>query len=397
MRLPGSETGLGKKTSEAAGFIEHQGKSSGESEIRGFGVHSGAGEGAKKRQPGADIRGEKDMMRRRFATGSRRLVLKSEEQRAAKAGKRKEEKERACQTGKDRPTALVESSRCRRGLSPEVRRPAFGKEKKQTAHERGFLPKQVSVLTAGGLFFYDETLSGLAEADPAAGPWENRQSDPLAKSFAKGKTIPFKLLPRPLFEKTKTVKSPGLSALINIIQARGGEIISHMVNMQRLAAIFSSALGLTEKEQKRLLRLICLHDIGKIYLPRRILTKKGPLTAREWALIKTHPQRGYHLACLHEKSAAVAEEILCHHEHWDGSGYPHGRCQEEIPFLSRVVALLDACEVMGSGRPYKRAMTYQEMKDELERCAGTQFDPVLTRLFVAVLEKKRKKAGGSPR
>jgi len=82
----------------------------------------------------------------------------------------------------------------------------------------------------------------------------------------------------------------------------------------------------------------------------------------------------------------VAEDILSHHEHWDGSGYPQGLKGKNIPLLARIVAIADAFVVMSYGRPHKKALTLEEIKTEFKRCAGTQFDPELVEVFLSILE-----------
>jgi HD-GYP domain-containing protein (c-di-GMP phosphodiesterase class II) len=116
------------------------------------------------------------------------------------------------------------------------------------------------------------------------------------------------------------------------------------------------------------------------------LTRKGPLTAEEWKIIKKHPETGYRIVRATGKPDEVADEILSHHERWDGSGYPQGLKGEEIPLLARITAIADAYEVMSAGRVYKKAMSKHEIIAELKRCAGSQFDPELTEIFLLLLE-----------
>ncbi len=132
--------------------------------------------------------------------------------------------------------------------------------------------------------------------------------------------------------------------------------------------------------------MITLHDIGKINIPEDILTKKGALTGEEWEKIKKHPEIGYRIARATEDFSHVAEDILAHHERWDGSGYPRALKGEEIPLLARITAIADVYEVMSNGRPYKKAVTQEEVIAELKRCSGTQFDPKLVKTFLIILK-----------
>ncbi len=102
--------------------------------------------------------------------------------------------------------------------------------------------------------------------------------------------------------------------------------------------------------------------------------------------MKKHSETGYRIAKATDDFAHVAEDILAHHERWDGSGYPQGLKREAIPILSRITAIADAYEVMSNGRPYKKAMSKSEIVTELKNCSGSHFDPELTELFLSVLE-----------
>lgn len=135
-----------------------------------------------------------------------------------------------------------------------------------------------------------------------------------------------------------------------------------------------------------LLLLAKYHDIGKTKISKDILFKKGPLTDKEWQEIKLHPQVGYQIAQNISKLKHIAEAILYHHERWDGKGYPHGLKGEEIPIEARVMAIIDSYDAMTTDRPYQKAKTKEEALKELEQCAGTQFDPELTKIFIQELK-----------
>ncbi len=185
--------------------------------------------------------------------------------------------------------------------------------------------------------------------------------------------------------ESRSARSSVLSALINTLQAKSYETEAHTRNMQEMALKIGRQIKLSDSELSRLELLITLHDIGKINIPEEILTKDKPLTQEEWKVIRKHPETGYRIARLTEQFAPVAEEILAHHERWDGTGYPRGLKGTEIPLLARITALVDAFEVMTNGRPYKKALTQKEVVAEIKRCAGTQFDPQLVEAFFSVL------------
>ena len=106
-----------------------------------------------------------------------------------------------------------------------------------------------------------------------------------------------------------------------------------------------------------------------------ILVKPGPLSDEEWEEMKKHSEIGYRIAQSSIELSHIAEFILCHHERWDGSGYPQGIKGSSIPLLSRIITILDAYDVMTNVRPYKDKIDAEKALKEIERCAGTQFDP----------------------
>ena len=158
---------------------------------------------------------------------------------------------------------------------------------------------------------------------------------------------------------------------------------------------FSEYLQLPDKMISDLAQLATLHDIGKVAISEQILNKTGSLTADEWAIVKIHPLMGRRiLRATRLVSFNIEEAVQAHHEHWDGSGYPHGLKAEAIPYISRLIAIIDAYDVMTHDRPYRRALAQETAVGELERCAGSQFDPELVEKFVEFLaERKRQSIG----
>jgi len=184
--------------------------------------------------------------------------------------------------------------------------------------------------------------------------------------------------------ESRSAKSTLLRALLKTLSEKSFETEAHTRRMQSIALEIGKALRLSDTELSRLNLLITLHDIGKINISEEILTKNGPLTNEEWLVMKKHPEIGYRIARATEEFAHVADDILAHHEHWDGKGYPMGLKGEEIPLLARITAIADAYEVMSNGRPYKKAMTPDEVAAEFKSCAGSQFDPELVNLFLSL-------------
>ena len=135
-----------------------------------------------------------------------------------------------------------------------------------------------------------------------------------------------------------------------------------------------------------LVLLSMLHDIGKVGTPESILNKPGPLTPEERARIEQHPEIGYRITQAIPELSHASKYIMAHHEWWDGTGYPNGLSGAEIPLASRIIAVVDAYDVMVTGRSYRAARSKEEAVCELKRCAGTQFDPKIVDIYVKLLE-----------
>lgn len=116
------------------------------------------------------------------------------------------------------------------------------------------------------------------------------------------------------------------------------------------------------------------------------MNKPGKLTPKEWEAIKKHPEIGYRIISTAPEYAEIAEDILSHHEHFNGQGYPRGLSGEDIPIRARIVSIADAYDAMVSRRTYKEPMTHEQAILEIKRCSGTQFDPNLVNIFVDLIE-----------
>lgn len=185
--------------------------------------------------------------------------------------------------------------------------------------------------------------------------------------------------------ESRSTKSAVLGTLLKTLAAKSYETESHTNKMQETALNIGKKLGLPDSELNRLVLLITLHDIGKINIPEDLLTKDQALTEREWEVMKKHPETGYRIAMATEEFAHVAEDILSHHEKFDGSGYPRGLKGQKIPLLARITAVADAYEVMSNGRPYKKAMPLEAIIVEFKKCSGFHFDPELVNILLSIL------------
>lgn len=180
-----------------------------------------------------------------------------------------------------------------------------------------------------------------------------------------------------------------LTSLIRALKECDSDTEAHVKRTQELGAKLGARIGLTDSQQSNLRLLCLLHDIGKIGIPLDVLNKPGKLSNEEWSVIRSHVEKGYQIASSSEKLSGIADMILHHHEHWDGSGYPSGLSRESIPLLSRVIALVDAFDAMTNNRLYRRAMAVPDALHEIRRCAGAQFDPYIAAEFIRMLQEEQ--------
>ncbi|OQP06220.1 HD family phosphohydrolase [Geobacillus sp. 46C-IIa] len=162
----------------------------------------------------------------------------------------------------------------------------------------------------------------------------------------------------------------------------------HSKRVFKYALEFGSRLGeLTDHERQTLILGALIHDIGKIEVPRDILNKQGKLEKHEWEIVKKHVTWGREIIAAEKRFDDLLPLIELHHERYDGKGYPYGLKGEEIPKLARILCILDSFDAMTTERPYQPTKTFEEALEEIERCAGTQFDPVYAAKFVAFVRE----------
>ncbi len=179
-----------------------------------------------------------------------------------------------------------------------------------------------------------------------------------------------------------SIRSHFMHSLQQSLQEKSWETEKHTMRLRAIVTRLAKALDLSRAVIDDLALLAALHDIGKIAIPDDILNKPGPLTEEEWTIMKRHPEIGYRIARTSPELVSIAEYILSHHERWDGKGYPRGLVGENIPLPARLLSVADAFDAMTSDRPYRKAMSAQQALAELERNAGTQFDPDVVAAFV---------------
>jgi diguanylate cyclase (GGDEF)-like protein len=177
-----------------------------------------------------------------------------------------------------------------------------------------------------------------------------------------------------------------VEALANALEAKDEYTSSHARWITDLALRVGEELGLEPRELKRLELGALFHDIGKIGIPSRILTKPGPLTAEERDVVQSHPVLGDRILAPIEQLGEVRLIVRCAHEHYDGSGYPDRLTGEQIPLESRIVLACDAYHAMTTDRPYRKSLGEAEARRRLVEASGAQFDPQVVDALLRVLD-----------
>ncbi len=180
----------------------------------------------------------------------------------------------------------------------------------------------------------------------------------------------------------KSIYNSIIISLERMLWEKSHETREHAERLKGLTVKLGECINMPQSKLDELVLLSSLHDIGKVAIPDSILLKKGRLNSDEWKIIKRHPEIGYNIAKSTPHISMIADDILAHHEWWDGNGYPQGLKGEKIPVNSCITSIVDAYDVMIMGRPYKEPVSVEEARDELERCSGKQFNPFLVDKFL---------------
>jgi len=168
---------------------------------------------------------------------------------------------------------------------------------------------------------------------------------------------------------------------------RDNETGMHVIRMSKTAYLLAQAAGLSEQQAQLILHAAPMHDIGKIGIPDHILLKPGPLDPDEWMIMKTHPKIGAEIIGNHPSDLLQLSKTiaLCHHEKWDGSGYPSGVSGEDIPLVARIVSISDVFDALLSSRPYKPAWSLDQTLSFMKSQVNIAFDPDLLELFFGLI------------
>jgi HD-GYP domain-containing protein (c-di-GMP phosphodiesterase class II) len=173
-----------------------------------------------------------------------------------------------------------------------------------------------------------------------------------------------------------------LEALTASIDAKDRYTCGHSQRVAHLTQKLAKAVGLDEQTVSRTRIAGLVHDVGKIGVPERVLLKPGKLNDEEFAWIRKHPEMGYRILKDIPQLVDILPGVLYHHERWDGYGYPTGLAGEGIPLQARLITLADSFDAMSSTRTYRTKLTREEVLEEIDRCAGSQFDPSLAPVFL---------------
>jgi putative nucleotidyltransferase with HDIG domain len=179
------------------------------------------------------------------------------------------------------------------------------------------------------------------------------------------------------------------SLLVEAVTPKDGYTSEHASQVARLSQLVGVEFSLNVEEIETLMLGALLHDLGKLAVSDAVLEKPGPLTEEEGVVVKSHPDVGARMLEPLEVLSGVVPVVRHHHEYYDGNGYPDGLEGEVIPLAARIVAAVDAYDVMMRGRPYRQRHTQAEALEELSRGAGLQFDPLVVEALIRVRESER--------
>lgn len=180
-----------------------------------------------------------------------------------------------------------------------------------------------------------------------------------------------------------------IKALANAIEARDAYTRGHSERVTKYSVKIAEKMGIEKDEIEKIRYAAVLHDIGKIKIREEILNKPGKLTDEEFDILKQHPTHGAKMLKPVEEFNDILPYLYHHHERYDGRGYPQGLSGSSIPLASRIMAVADTFDAMTSNRPYRKAMPVSKAIVELEKNAGTQFDPEIVKLFLDIIKNEK--------
>lgn len=216
----------------------------------------------------------------------------------------------------------------------------------------------------------------------------NRATAFSSDMFSKTKESPQTADPYKLYLLLHADDISTIEAMAAAVDAKSQRYQGFSRSVMKHCVEVGALLGLSEKEKSTLKVASLLYDIGKLGLSESILSKPEKLSPEEQCIIQTHPALGYDIIQKSVSLKPILPTVLHHHEAWDGTGYPNGIQGNDIPLLSRVIAVVDAYHAMTNDRPFAKANSKDDAISELNRCSGTQFDPTIVMKFIQVLHEE---------
>lgn len=255
----------------------------------------------------------------------------------------------------------------------------------------GYEPRRFVVLPMRA----EERISGVlvlgygeGAAATAAPRLDRRLSDEVRQGRQLADQIAVAMSNTKLVEELDELSWGAITAFARAVDAKSAWTAGHSERVTELALTLGRELRLSEYDLQRLNRGALLHDIGKIGVPGSVLDKRGRLTEEEFAQMRSHAEIGARILEPIEAFAPSLGIVLHHHERWDGGGYPHGLCGEEIPYLARVLSVADVYDALTSDRPYRKGFSPAKTLGVIRSDSATHFDPDLVRVFLEVMNSR---------
>jgi diguanylate cyclase (GGDEF)-like protein/PAS domain S-box-containing protein/putative nucleotidyltransferase with HDIG domain len=188
--------------------------------------------------------------------------------------------------------------------------------------------------------------------------------------------------------ESNSIKSKTIDLIMNTLHENNQRELLHSKRVSEICEAIAKGMNLGTDEVSQIKLAGLMHDIGKIGIDEKVLNSTGKLDEIELKEIKRHPEISYRILSSCNEFSEIAEFVLSHHERWDGNGYPKGLKGEEILQQARIISIADAFDAMTTERTYKDSLSIEEALEEINKCAGTQFDPELAKLFIQIMKQQ---------
>lgn len=234
----------------------------------------------------------------------------------------------------------------------------------------------------------DEDVVGVITLyDKTDGSEFSRFDEEIMKTLAEQSAIAIKNTQ--LFQEQESLTMSSIKCIAHLLETRphGGTHRAE-ASFQKIISIMGRKFNMNQLEIKRLQYASMLHDAGQISIPEKVLMKRGELTGREFEIIKKHPLKGATILSNFRPLKLIVPIILYHHENYDGSGYPKGLKKDNIPLAARILAVVSSFEAMTTDKPYRKALSINDAVKEVQKSAGTQFDPQIVQAFIETVARK---------